>query len=54
MRGAIEWDSEKEGDVPRLIIDGQAVSWEEMGRMLVTYEGWGFKLEIFDFSDENP
>ena len=54
VRGAIEWDSEEEVDVPRLVIDGRDVSWTEMGRMLMTYEGWSFKLEMFDRTDERP
>jgi hypothetical protein len=27
-----------------LVIDGQEVSWDEMGRMLMTFEGWQFRL----------
>jgi len=52
VRGTIEWDSEREGDVPLLIIDGQPISWDEMGRMLMTWEGFAFKLEVFDLSEE--
>jgi hypothetical protein len=37
---------------PLLIIDGNPVSWKDFGRMLMTYEGWNFKLEIFDRSEE--
>ena len=36
---------------PALIIDGREVSWEEFGRMLTTFEGWQFKLQILDPSD---
>ncbi len=54
LRGAIEWDSETDGETPRLVIDGRDVSWAEMGRMMMTYEGWHFNLEMFDRTDEKP
>ncbi|MGH7107075.1 MAG: DUF7713 domain-containing protein [Acetobacteraceae bacterium] len=28
------------------------MAWEEFGRMLMSYEGWQFKLEIKDHSEE--
>ena len=37
---------------PMLIIDGKEISWEDFGQMLMTYEGFNFKLQIFDESDE--
>jgi hypothetical protein len=36
------------------VIDGKKIKWDEFGRMLMTYEGFNFKLEIFDKSDEIP
>jgi prevent-host-death family protein len=33
-------------------IDGRPVTWEAFGRMLLRYEGWQFKLEIYDLSEE--
>ena len=50
--GRIEWDQFEDGRVPLLIIDGQEVSWNEFGRMLMTFEGWQFRLAIRDRSDE--
>ena len=35
-----------------LVIDGREVSWEEFGRMLMTFEGWQFRMEIRDRSEE--
>ena len=52
VRGRITWDDEEEGRVPCLIIDGKEVSWEEFGRILMGYEGFQFKLEIFERYDE--
>lgn len=51
-RGRIEWDENEDGRVPLVIIDGQEIPWEDFGRMLMTFEGWQFKLEIRDPSDE--
>ena len=42
------------GHPPLIIIDGKEIKWEDFGRMLMTYEGFNFKLEIFDRSDEIP
>jgi hypothetical protein len=52
VRARIGWDDATDGHVPLLIIDGQEVSWHEFGRMLMTFEGWQFKLEIGDRSEE--
>ena len=51
--GQIEWDESADGRrVPLLVIDGQEVSWDELGRMLMTFEGWQFRLAISDRSEE--
>jgi hypothetical protein len=51
--GRIEWDEfEDDRRVPLLVIDGQEVSWDELGRMLMSFEGWQFRLTICDRSDE--
>jgi len=52
VRGRIEWDESKDGRVPLLVIDGREISWEELGRMLMTFEGWQFRMEIRDRSEE--
>jgi hypothetical protein len=50
--GQIEWDESADGRVPLLVIDGQEVSWDELGRMLMSFEGWQFRLEICERSEE--
>jgi hypothetical protein len=50
--GRIEWDASGEGRVPLLVIDGQDVSWEEFGRMLMSFEGWQFRVAIRDRCEE--
>lgn len=50
--GGIDWDVSADGRTPLLVIDGREVSWEDFGRMLMTFEGWQFRLDIFDQSEE--
>lgn len=52
VRGTIGWDEARDGRVPLLTIDGREINWDEFGRMLMTYEGLQFKLEIRDKSEE--
>jgi hypothetical protein len=52
VRGMIEWDAASDGRVPLLLIDGREMTWEQLGRMLMSFEGWQFKLEIRDSSEE--
>lgn len=52
VRGRIEWDAESDGQVPLLVVDGREVSWEDFGRMLMAFEGWQFRMEIVDRSEE--
>jgi len=54
VRGRVQWDDNMDGELPCLIIDGQEVSWRQFGRMLMSFEGWHFKLEIFDRTEEVP
>jgi hypothetical protein len=52
VRGRITWDDDTSGEVPCLVIDGKELSWHEFGKMLMTYEGFHFKLELFEGSRE--
>jgi len=52
VRGKITSDLDEEERMPLLIIDGRDVTWHEFGRMLMTFEGWQFKLDIRDKSEE--
>ena len=52
VRGQIEWDDAEGGELPRLVIDGRSYSWYDVGRMLMTFEGFQVKLEIHDRSEE--
>jgi hypothetical protein len=52
VRGRIEWDESQAGHLPLVVVDGREVSWNDLGRMLMSMEGWQFRLEIADPSDE--
>ena len=52
VRGQITDDPDSVEQMPLLIIDGKPVTWDALGRMLSPYEGFRFKLEIFDRSEE--
>lgn len=52
VRGKIRCDLESQDRAPMLVIDGREISWDQFGQMLMTFEGWQFKLEIKDASEE--
>lgn len=53
VRGRIECgNSEEDYSAPSFVIDGKEVSLQEFGYMLSSFEGWQFKLEIRDRSEE--
>lgn len=52
VRARIESDETEQWRMPLLVIDGREVSWHDFGRMLMTFEGWQFRLEIADPTDE--
>ena len=52
LRGTVGSDPDEHHRVPMVIIDGRQISWDELGRMVATFEGWQFKLEFRDRSDE--
>ncbi len=53
VRGYMTSDSEADAfDVPLVVIDGKPFTWTELGRMLMSFEGANFKLQMFDPSDD--
>ena len=51
VRGLIDSEGSA-GTMPQLVIDGREISWADFGRLLMSYEGWQFKLTISDNSEE--
>jgi hypothetical protein len=35
-----------------VVVDAREISWNELGRIVATFEGWQFKLEFRDRSEE--
>jgi hypothetical protein len=52
VRGHIESDLDSDHRMPLLVIDGREIAWDHFGEMLMTYEGWQFRLQILDRSEE--
>ncbi len=52
VRGRISWDDNEDGRLPKLVIDGKEISWDQIGCMMAGFEGWQFRLEIKDRSEE--
>jgi hypothetical protein len=52
VTGRIEWDRVDNANRPCVIIDGRRIDWADFGAMLLAFEGWQFRFEMFDPSDE--
>jgi hypothetical protein len=48
LSGVIEWDPETEGALPLLIVDGRTFTWDEIGRMMMTFEGFTLNAIVED------
>jgi hypothetical protein len=48
LSGVIEWDPETEGALPLLIVDGRTFTWDQIGRMLMTFEGFTLNAIVED------
>jgi len=52
MDSVVTWRIEYEGvDRPLVIIDGRELSWDEFGKLVLTHEGWNFRLQFVDPSE---
>jgi hypothetical protein len=48
LSGIIEWDPETGGALPLLIVDGRAFTWDQIGRMMMTFEGFTLNAIVED------
>ena len=48
VEGRIEWDDRYGNSTPKFVIDGQEYSLKEFGKILMSCEGWNFRLEIIE------
>jgi hypothetical protein len=52
IRGQIRWDHETEGETPLIIVDGKGLTWTELGKTMMTHEGFQFVMKFVDPSDD--
>lgn len=52
VRGRIECDPS--GDGPCVWVDGRRIDWNTFGELLLSHEGWQFRLEFHDPAAEVP
>lgn len=52
IRAQVSCAEEPDATGPDVLIDGEVVTWEELGEMLSTYEGWGLRIEIREQGEE--
>lgn len=54
VRGRIDYDPRRDHDpsVPVIVLDGRTFTWEEFGAMLMTFEGWDFRISMLDAGDD--
>lgn len=49
--GLLECDKASDR-IPLVIIDGKPFTWDQLGKMLMSYEGFQIKIEMFDETDD--
>ena len=49
LRGVIEWDPDR--DLPLLIVDGRPFAWDQIGRMLMGFEGFTLNAVVQDTTE---
>lgn len=52
LEGRIEWDDEYNGEIPKIVIDGKTYSWHQVGKMLMSYEGWNVVMKISEMGED--
>lgn len=48
LSGVIEWNPETNGGLPLLIVDGRTFTWDQIGRMLMRFEGFTLNALVED------
>ena len=51
ITGLLDYDEACDG-TPLVIVDGKPYKWEELGKMLMAYEGFQIKLITYDITDD--
>jgi hypothetical protein len=53
VRGQITSTDAQTGEGPSVLVDDLELSWEELGQLLNSYEGWHFRLELQDAGEDS-
>lgn len=55
VRGRVDYDPQREHgpSLPVIVLDGRTFQWEEFGAMLMSFEGWDFRLSMLDATEED-
>jgi hypothetical protein len=48
LAGRITWDPDRDGEVPLLVIAGRPFTWDQVGRMLMSLEGFTLRAFVAD------
>lgn len=48
IRAQLTCDPEDSRELPAVLIDDRQISWEELGRLLSMYEGFGLRISVTD------
>lgn len=51
VTGLIGYDESSQGS-PLVIIDGKPFTWEDVGKMIMAYEGFQIQLKMYDVTDD--
>jgi hypothetical protein len=51
LTGRLLYDSTSSGE-PMVVIDGKPYSWEQVGQMMRSFEGFQIQMKIFDMTDD--
>jgi hypothetical protein len=46
--GRIVWDPDRAGEAPLLVVDGRPFTWDQVGRMLMAFEGFTIRAVVDD------
>ena len=46
FQGTIEWDEESNGELPKVVTPKRTYTWEELGKELMTYEGFPISIKM--------
>ena len=51
VAGRLEYD-DTQVEISKVIVDGKEFTWEELGRMMNSFQGFQFKLKIYDMKED--